>query len=190
MKYSRTPPKIKSDKPNLILNKNIIDKEITSDIDSTRNMSEKNTCKYFSRKSLKNEKENNRYNNIKDSNNDLTTEKTYIVPSSYFKCSMNSLHCSISHFGVLVAPQIPMVLMSVSHEASISSGPSIRWVLGFTRLHSLYSTLPLELLRPQTNSTKSCFVANCEMLGIRLATERQMVSKLLKVAPGAMCDWI
>ena len=76
LKHSSTLPKIKPNKSVLILNKNIIEKEITSDIDSTRNMSEKNTCKYFSRKALKNEKENNRYNNIKDSNNDLTTEKT------------------------------------------------------------------------------------------------------------------
>jgi hypothetical protein len=75
MKYSRTPPKIKSDKPNLILNKNIIDKEKTSEIDTTKNMSEKNTYKYYSRKDLKNENENNRYNEIKDSNNDLTIEK-------------------------------------------------------------------------------------------------------------------
>ena len=74
MKYPRTPPKIKSDKSILILNKNIIDKEITSDIDTTRNMSEKNTCKYCSRKDLKNIDENNRYISIKD--NDLTIEKT------------------------------------------------------------------------------------------------------------------
>ena len=67
MKYSRTPPKIKSDKPILILNKNIFDKEITSDVDTTRNMSEKNTYKYCSLKDLKNENENNRYINIKDS---------------------------------------------------------------------------------------------------------------------------
>ena len=76
MKYSMTPQKIKSDKPVLILNKNIIDKEITSDIDTTKNMSEKNTYKNNSRKDLKNENENNRYNNIKDDNNDLTIEKT------------------------------------------------------------------------------------------------------------------
>ena len=74
IKYSRTPTKIKSDKTILILNKNIIDKEITSDIDTTRNMSEKNTCKYCSRKDLKNIDENNRYISIKD--NDLTIEKT------------------------------------------------------------------------------------------------------------------
>ena len=76
LKHSRTLPKIKSNKPVFISNKNIIDKEITSDIDSTRNMSEKNTCKYLSRRDFKNEKENNRYNSIKDSNNDFATEKT------------------------------------------------------------------------------------------------------------------
>jgi hypothetical protein len=76
MKYSRTPPKIKSDKSILIFNKNNIDKEITSDIYTKRNMSEKNICKNYSRKDLKNEDENNRYNNIKDNNNDLTIEKT------------------------------------------------------------------------------------------------------------------
>ena len=48
-----------------------------------------------------------------------------------------SRHCSISHFGVLVAPQMPTVLMSASHWRSISSGPSMRWVLGLTRKHSL-----------------------------------------------------
>ena len=75
IKNPRTPPKIKSDKPILFINKNIIDKEKASDIDTTRNMSEKNTCKYCSRKDLKNEDENNRYIDIKDGNNDLTTEK-------------------------------------------------------------------------------------------------------------------
>ena len=35
-------------------------------------------------------------------------------------------HCSMSHFGVLVAPQMPTVQMFLSHVASISSGPSIR----------------------------------------------------------------
>ena len=75
MKYSNTPQKIKSDKPILILNKNILDKEIISDIDTTRNMSEKNTCQNYSRKDSKNEDENNRYNIIKDNNNDLTIEE-------------------------------------------------------------------------------------------------------------------
>ncbi len=75
-KHPRTPQKIGSNKSFLILNKNIIDKEKTSDIDSTRNMSEKNTYKYFSNKNLKNEEEYNRYEAIKDNNNDLATEKT------------------------------------------------------------------------------------------------------------------
>jgi hypothetical protein len=75
LKHPKTPQKIKSNKSILILNKNIIDKEKTSDIDSTRNMSEKNAFKYFSSKKIKNENENNRYNSIKDSNNDLETEK-------------------------------------------------------------------------------------------------------------------
>jgi len=81
LKHSRTPQKIKSDKPILDLNKNNRDKEVTSDIDTTRNMSEKNTCKYCSRKDLKNEDENNRYINIKDSNNDLIIEKSEIKPN-------------------------------------------------------------------------------------------------------------
>ena len=81
LKLPRTPPKIKVSNSVLTLKKNIIDKEITSDIDSTRNMSEKNTCKYCSRKDFKNENENNRYNSTKDSNNDLATEKTENKPN-------------------------------------------------------------------------------------------------------------
>lgn len=76
LKHSKTPPKTKSNKQILFLHKNIIDKEIVSDFDSTKNMSEKNTCKYFSSRNLKNAYDNNRYNTNKDSNNDLTTEKT------------------------------------------------------------------------------------------------------------------
>lgn len=40
--------------------------------------------------------------------------------------SIRSLHCSISHFGVLVAPQMPTVRTSgANHDISISSGLSI-----------------------------------------------------------------
>ena len=78
LKHSMTPIKTKSDKPVIVFNKN---KELTSDIDSTKNMSEKNTGKYSSIKDLKNVEENNRYIKIKNSNNDLTTEKTENKPN-------------------------------------------------------------------------------------------------------------
>src|SRR5574344_492276 len=39
------------------------------------------------------------------------------APSRAFSIrSMASLHCSISHFGVLVAPQMPTVFICLSHE--------------------------------------------------------------------------
>jgi len=75
-RHSKTPPKSKSNKTVLYLNRNIIDKEIISDIDSTRNISEKNIFRNISsKKDLKNEEENNRYINVKDSNNELSIQK-------------------------------------------------------------------------------------------------------------------
>lgn len=76
-KHSKTPPKSKSSKSMLYLNRNIIDKEIISDIDSTRNISEKNIFKNICpKKDLKNEDENNRYINVKDSTNELPAQKS------------------------------------------------------------------------------------------------------------------
>ena len=47
-----------------------------------------------------------------------------LAVAAYF--SMLSLHCSISHLGVLVAPQMPTVCTSaVNHDMSISSELSI-----------------------------------------------------------------
>ena len=45
------------------------------------------------------------------------------IKTSYASASR---HCSISHLGVLVAPQMPTVWMSFSQSDSISSGPSMR----------------------------------------------------------------
>ena len=103
---------------------------------------------------------------------------------------MASRHSSISHFGVLVAPHIPTVDTFSSHCFSISSALSMRWLLGFTLRHSPNNTFPFELFLPLTNRMRSCLTANAAMLGMRLATWRQMVSKLLKVAPGAICAFI
>ena len=81
-RHSKTPPKSKSNKSILYLNKNIIDKEVISDIDSTRNMSEKNIFKNFSlKKDLKNEDDNNKYIIVKDSTNELSTQKTESKPN-------------------------------------------------------------------------------------------------------------
>ena len=82
--HSKTPPKSKSNKSFLFLylNKNIIDKEVISDIDSTRNISEKNIFKSTSsKKDLKNEDENNKYIIVKDSINELSTLKTENKPN-------------------------------------------------------------------------------------------------------------
>ena len=80
-KHPKTPPKSKSSKSILYLTENINDKEIISDIDSTRNISEKNISKnIFSKKDLKNEDDNNKYINVKISNNDLSTLKTENKP--------------------------------------------------------------------------------------------------------------
>ena len=54
--------------------------------------------------------------------------KKRTVPFVYIKIfyASASRHCSISHLGVLVAPQMPTVWMSFSQSDSISSGPSMR----------------------------------------------------------------
>ena len=81
-KYSKTPPKSRKNKSILYLNKNIIDKEIISDIDSTRNISEKNISKNISsKKDLKNEDDNNKYIIVKDSINEISTLKTENKPN-------------------------------------------------------------------------------------------------------------
>jgi hypothetical protein len=81
-KYSKTPPKSRKNKSILYLNKNIIDKEIISDIDSTRNISEKNIFKNISsKKDLKNEDENNKYIIINDNTNELSTQKNENKPN-------------------------------------------------------------------------------------------------------------
>lgn len=75
-RHSKTPPKSRSNKSVLYLNRNIIDKEIISDIDSTRNISEKNIFRNIcSKKDLEKEEENNRYINVKDINNELSIQK-------------------------------------------------------------------------------------------------------------------
>jgi hypothetical protein len=81
-KHPKTPPKSKSSKSILYLTENIIDKEIISDIDSTRNISEKNIFKSTSsKKDLKNEDENNKYIIVKDSINELSSLKTENKPN-------------------------------------------------------------------------------------------------------------
>jgi hypothetical protein len=81
IKHSKTPPKTKLSKSNFNLNKIIIDKEV-SDIDATRNISEKNLFKNtIFKKDLKNEDENNRYINVKEVNNELTTPKNENKPN-------------------------------------------------------------------------------------------------------------
>ena len=67
-------------------------------------------------------------------------------PSS---CSILILHSSISHFGVLVAPQMPMELQPCSQWKSISLAVSIIYDFRLAFLHSLKSTLPLLLFLPQ-----------------------------------------
>jgi hypothetical protein len=49
------------------------------------------------------------------------------MPHHYFETMrrMASRHFSISHFGVLVAPQMPTVSMFFSHEESISTALSM-----------------------------------------------------------------
>ena len=59
-----------------------------------------------------------------------------------------------------------------------------------TLRHSWNRTFPLELFRPATKRTRSCFAANNEMFGIRLATCRQMVSKLRNLAFSEICSCI
>lgn len=93
-------------------------------------------------------------------------ENTYSPP--FFIIS--SLHSSISHLGVLVAPQIPMVFTPWSHAMSISLALSMRWLLALTRQHSLKRTLPLLLLCPQTKRMRSWREAKAAMFGMRLAT--------------------
>ena len=81
-KHPKTPPKSKSSKSILYLTENIIDKEIISDIDSTRNISERNISKnIFSKKDLKNEDGNNKYIIVKDSTNELSALKTENKPN-------------------------------------------------------------------------------------------------------------
>ena len=81
-KYPKTPPKSKSSKSILYFRKNTIDKEIISDIDSTRYISEKNISKnIFSKKDLKNEDDNNKYIIVKNSTNELSTLKTENKPN-------------------------------------------------------------------------------------------------------------
>ena len=103
---------------------------------------------------------------------------------------MASRHSSMSHLGVLVAPHIPTVDTSFSHCFSISSALSIRWLFGFTLRHSPNSTFPFELFLPLTKRIRSCLTAKAAILGMRLATWRQIVSKLLNVAQGDMCSFI
>ena len=88
---------------------------------------------------------------------------------------------------VAVAPQIPMLSFPSSHVGSISlmSETSRDW--GLTCRHSPKSTRPLELFFPQTNRIRSCRRANSLILGMRLATCRQMVSNDSNCPSGFSC---
>ena len=93
----------------------------------------------------------------------------------------------MSQRGVEVAPQIPMLSFPSSHVGSISlmSETSRDW--GLTCRHSPKSTRPLELFFPQTNRIRSCRRANSLILGMRLATCRQMVSNDSNCPSGFSC---
>lgn len=56
----------------------------------------------------------------------IISRRKAIIKSYDQPFSIRSLHFSISHFGVLVAPQMPTVRTSgANHDMSISSGLSI-----------------------------------------------------------------
>ena len=109
--------------------------------------------------------------------------------TNYHFFKMASRHCSISHFGVDVAPQIPTDSAPSNQVLSISEASwlnqkdwdaeesSVMWERGLTFRHSENSTFPFELFFPHTNRITSCCSANSRMRGIRFATCRQMVSK-------------
>ena len=66
-----------------------------------------------------------KYKRIVAERTSMLKKDMQIFPVPYVWFNMKSRHSSMSHFGVLVAPQIPMVLMSFSQSKSISSARSI-----------------------------------------------------------------
>ncbi len=53
-------------------------------------------------------------------------------PSIPFSLAIRSLHCSISHLGVEVAPQMPTLSAPSNHSGRMASGLSTRCALGFS----------------------------------------------------------
>lgn len=82
----------------------------------------------------------------------------------------------MSHFGVDVAPHIPMLFFSLNQLVSISDMSETNFDSGLTLQHSSKRTLPLELFFPQTNKIRSCCRANSLIFGMRLATCLHIVS--------------
>ena len=66
-----------------------------------------------------------------------------------------SLTRCMSHRGVLVAPQMPIRSLPLSHEGSISASLLIRWESGLACWHSANRMRPLLLLAPLTNRISS-----------------------------------
>lgn len=60
--------------------------------------------------------------------------------------------------------------------------------VGVHAMTFLEEHLAVGTLASAHKSTRSCLEAKLAILGIRLATCRQMVSKLLKVAPSTICS--